>query len=52
MENPAIPVPAVPAFKDKPGKLTPEKEAKLLIHFGLQDTLTREETQALAAQVS
>ena len=29
----------------------PEAEAKLLIHFGLQDTLTREETQALAAQV-
>lgn len=45
------PVYAVPAITHKPGKLTPEAESKLLIHFGLQDTLTREETQALAAQV-
>ena len=42
---------AAPAFTSKPGKLTLEAEEKLLIHFGLQDTLTREEAQALAAQV-
>jgi hypothetical protein len=49
-EGTPAPVPAPLAFVNRPGKLTPAAEAKLLIHFELQDTLTREESKALAEQ--
>ena len=41
-----------PPAVSRPGKLTPAAEARLLVAFGLQDTLTREEALVLAEQVS
>ena len=43
---------ATPPAVSRPGKLTPAAEARLLLAFGLQDTLTREEALILAEQAS
>ena len=43
---------ATPPAVSRPGKLTPPAEARLLLAFGLQDTLTREEALVLAEQAS
>ena len=43
---------AAPQTVSRSGKLTPAAEARLLVAFGLQDTLTREEAVILAEQAS
>ena len=43
---------ATPPAVSRPGKLTPAAEARLLLAFGLQDTLTREEALVLAEQAN
>ena len=43
---------ATPPAVSRPGKLTLAAEARLLLAFGLQDTLTREEALVLAEQAN
>ena len=48
----SVAVSLAPPAVSRPGKLTPAAEARLLVAFGLQDALTREEALVLAEQAS